>query len=357
VRNVDNHRDPLLERLLPGTLHARAADAPSDACLDAEAAAAWADETLAPHERSTAEAHAAGCARCQALLAALVRTSPPTAVHSWFRLPTLAWLAPVTAVAAGLIVWMILPPRATLAPSDRVLSRSEVVATAPAAQPRASAPQASSNQAATAPAERMRQAPAASPNRESRDALEKAAPASAPATAFADASAAATPPPPAPAAPEPPAASAAAPAASTGAPARSAAQTPAPPATVAETAALRAEFTTESVMARRVDAARQPAVIISTNRSYRWRIAADGDVLRSIDGESPSPFVCWLVGPGGTVLLSTDGRSWRALPFQEKVDLVSVRATDDKTATVTAADRRAFSTTDRGVTWTPVPNR
>ena len=36
-------------------------------------------------------------------------------------------------------------------------------------------------------------------------------------------------------------------------------------------------------------------------------------------GSSPSPSVCWLVGPSGTVLLSTDGRSWRRVAFPETV--------------------------------------
>jgi photosystem II stability/assembly factor-like uncharacterized protein len=61
--------------------------------------------------------------------------------------------------------------------------------------------------------------------------------------------------------------------------------------------------------------------------------------------------VCWLVGRAGTVLLSTDGRSWQRLAFPEAVNLVSVTATDTKTATVTASDGRRFSTTDGGVTW------
>ena len=80
--------------------------------------------------------------------------------------------------------------------------------------------------------------------------------------------------------------------------------------------------------------------IVSSNPGSRWRIVPDGAVQRSADGgstwqtqqtgvavtliagASPSPSVCWLVGPGGIVLLSTDGRSWRRLPFPEMTDLV-----------------------------------
>jgi photosynthesis system II assembly factor YCF48-like protein len=371
VRNVDNDRDRLIERLLPETL--RGATAPSDACLDAETAAAWADDTLSPRERSTGEAHAAGCARCQALLATLVRTSPPTAAHSWFRLPTLAWVAPLTAVAAGLIVWTILPPRATLAPADRVVSRSGPVATAPAAPPVASAPPATSEAASASTGSAM-EARAADQRRELRDALEKTEPASTRARAFADAGRGSAGPPAAPAMPER-SADKAAPPVPAAAPAPSAAEAVAPLAETVTVAPMAARAATGSLVARQLDAVRQQAVIVSPNPSHRWRIAADGVVLHSIDGgstwetqhtgasvtltagASPSPSICWLVGPGGLVLLSTDGRSWQALPFKENVDLLSVRATDDKIATVTAAGGGSFSTTDRGVTWTPLPNR
>ena len=375
MKNVDSDRDRLIERLLPEMLHARAANAHSDECLDAEAAAAWADDTLGPHERSTAEAHAAGCARCQALLAAMVRTSPPAAVHSWFRLPALAWLAPLTAVAAGLIVWMMVPPRASVAPADRVVSRNEVAATSPAGEPVASPPPATNKPLASTPTERMREARAANQNNELRAALEKTKPASAPARSLADASRGATAPPAAPDEPERSSAYQAAAPVPPAAPAPSAAQQVAPLAEAVTVAPLAARAATGNVRARYLDAGRTQAAIISTNPRHRWLIAADGVVLHSIDGgstwetqqtgasvtltagASPSPSICWLVGPGGLVLLSTDSRSWLALPFQEKVDLVSVRATDDKTATVTAAGGRSFSTTDRGVTWTPLSNR
>ncbi|MEP6919243.1 MAG: glycosyl hydrolase, partial [Acidobacteriota bacterium] len=59
------------------------------------------------------------------------------------------------------------------------------------------------------------------------------------------------------------------------------------------------------------------------------------------------------VGRAGTVLLSSDGASWRIRPFPAGVDLVSVRATDANIATVTATDGRRFSTADGGLTWSP----
>jgi photosystem II stability/assembly factor-like uncharacterized protein len=112
---------------------------------------------------------------------------------------------------------------------------------------------------------------------------------------------------------------------------------------------------------------------VSSNPASRWRILPRGAVQRSADGGatwetqntgvsealsagvSPSPSVCWLVGPGGIVLLSTDGRSWKRVAFPEAVRLVAVRATDDLTARVTTADGREFVTEDGGRTWTKAP--
>jgi len=110
-------------------------------------------------------------------------------------------------------------------------------------------------------------------------------------------------------------------------------------------------------------------VIVSVVHNTQWQIMPDGMVQRSIDGgatwtqstrasvaptagASPSPLVCWLVGPQGLVLLTTDGTSWKRLAFPEAIALTRVQASDEKTATVTAANGRTFSTTDGGVTWT-----
>ena len=62
------------ERLLRDTLRSRMSDEPGG-CLDAETLAAWADGTLSRAERRLAEGRAAGCARCQSMLAAMA-TAP-----------------------------------------------------------------------------------------------------------------------------------------------------------------------------------------------------------------------------------------------------------------------------------------
>ncbi len=110
-------------------------------------------------------------------------------------------------------------------------------------------------------------------------------------------------------------------------------------------------------------------VIVSSNPAIRWRIIDGGAVQHTSDsgatwqtqqtgatetltaGSSPSPSVCWLVGPAGTVVISTDNRSWRRVVFPEAVPLIGVKATDDLTATVTAADGSTFATIDGGATW------
>ncbi|HVQ41561.1 MAG TPA: zf-HC2 domain-containing protein [Vicinamibacterales bacterium] len=69
-------------------------------------------------------------------------------------------------------------------------------------------------------------------------------------------------------------------------------------------------------------------------------------------GSAPANTVCWLAGRAGTVLLSTDGTTFRQVTKPADADLVSVRATDARSATVRTIDGRTFTTTDGGLTWT-----
>ncbi len=374
VKKVESDRDRLIERLLPAAMRARDTAAP-DACVDAETAAAWADAALDPRERAIVETHAANCERCRALLAMLVRTNPPAPPTSWFRASVLAWAAPLTAAAAALVVWTMMPPRAATVRVERTAS---VDAAAPAPAP---SPSPSIAPPAPAPLARAEPAPRARPDverradvqrkerREKQELADSGRDQSAPL-------AQALPPVAAPAAPAP--APATAPLAANKAVA--AGPPPAAPPSADERVASRAALAgaaqsaarplAESTTMRQFRAAAPPALIVSTNSRSRWLIGANGVVQHSTDGgstwetqqtgasvtltagASPAASICWLVGPGGVVLLSTDGRSWRTLPFGEKIDLVSVRATDEKSATVTAAGGRTFTTTDGGQTWT-----
>jgi photosystem II stability/assembly factor-like uncharacterized protein len=68
---------------------------------------------------------------------------------------------------------------------------------------------------------------------------------------------------------------------------------------------------------------------------------------------SPSPNVCWVVGRGGVVRVSTNRQAWQAIRFLDMTDLSGVQASDARTATVTTADGRSFRTADGGTTWMP----
>jgi hypothetical protein len=373
-----------IDHLLSDTLGARAAATPPTPCLDAETAAAFVDETLSAHERSGAEAHAADCARCQAVLAALARTTPPAVARAWWRRPAIAWLAPLTVAATAVIIWVTVPRRTNNEPavqSVREGARSvasdsrrtpETAAAAPlgsqsargsAAVPfGAPVPDAKQERDRTTPRKTLPEATRPSALADSRVMAQPAAP-GAPAAAearSADAPRASAPLPQA--APQPSGASAAS-GANLTAPAE-----PASRPTPAETVIVTTEATGRA-LARRFDAALD-MVIASSNPISRWRIGTGGVVQHSADGgltwqtqstgvsvtltagSSPSPLVCWLVGPAGLVLLSTDeGRSWQRLAFPAAIDLTSVRATDDNAATVVTSDGRTFSTSDRGRNW------
>lgn len=393
-------------RLLRDALQARmSGDSPH--CLDPETLAAWADDTLSRRERAAIEAHAASCARCQAMLAAMARTTLPAPPRSWFRASIVGWALPVTA-AVALLVWILAPPRmrAPSAPAANAVAVSGLPAgkadavTTPNAAPadalrdtterpptgssasasgqRQLGPASSSGDALTTDLRAKKEGRRSRAGREgeaqesdkvaareetaagvtSRDA--KALPSQARVAQPAE--------PPAPPPPAPPSAAA------TPAPAPSAPPAAAPASGLA---GRLARSSAQDAAARggngeRLSIApqRQMAiVIVSVVHNTQWQIMPDGMVQRSIDGgatwtqstrasvaptagASPSPLVCWLVGPQGLVLLTTDGTSWKRLAFPEAIALTRVQASDEKTATVTAANGRTFSTTDGGVTWT-----
>ncbi len=80
--------------------------AQADDCLDAETLAAWAEGLLEGPQRATAEAHASNCARCQAMLAVMVRTTPAAAASTGSPLRKwLMMLGPPMAAAAAVALW------------------------------------------------------------------------------------------------------------------------------------------------------------------------------------------------------------------------------------------------------------
>src|SRR5579885_1453009 len=79
-----------------------------------------------------------------------------------------------------------------------------------------------------------------------------------------------------------------------------------------------------------------------------------GDVSWNADllaGAAPGPDVCWVVGRGGDIYLTTDGSQWRKIPPPAELDFVGVSATNARTAVVIAADGRRFRTKNGGRSW------
>lgn len=356
------NRDPAIERLLRETLAGSGGER-TDECLVPETLAAWMDGTLDGRARTLAEAHAAGCARCQALVAAMARTEPPAcpersrgvAERSRLSFPAWRWLVPLTAAAAAVVIWVVVPDR-----SEEQRSALPAPATAAARTP---APSSASAATVTAPPatdttpSRVDSLAAATPDRKPQ-----AAPKAEPTdrvvggtrfrglTVPPEADVAAAAPPTNPAAPQP--------------------APPPPPAAPTTTLAARQGAPAAAARMERAFADAAEIVIPSPDANVRWRILPNhSEVQRSVDGgatwsnqnpgvaaaltagSAPSPAVCWVVGSRGTVLLTTDGATWNARAFPEPIDLTSVRAADDKTAIVTAADGRRFSTSDGGQTW------
>jgi hypothetical protein len=375
VTNQKPDRDQTIDRLLAG----RAARTPDDvtaACLDADTLAAWADDALDAGALAAAEAHAAGCARCQAMLAAMARTEPlvpAQAAAPWWK-PAFRWAVPLTAAAAAVLVWAIVPQRdggvavrqvsenaETAAPPTVSTSPKESAAVAAAPPTSADNPSARremqtlaeakdvdlSRQSANLSRRSAEGTKTEGAKAEDANAADKKNPVSADARTEALGRRADSPPP------------SEVRAERTRAAAESAVAAPAAPA---------------APMAKTFSFGAPETVIVSSNPASRWRILQGGQVQHSADGGStwqtqttgvsetlsggfsPLPSVCWLVGPKGIVLRTIDGRSWTRVGFPEVVPLASIRATDADSAVVTTEDGRQFATEDGGRSWQRRPD-
>jgi hypothetical protein len=386
---TDHQREDAIDRLLRSSLERSAQPAPTSVCVDAETLAAWIDGSLSGEELSTAEHHAAGCARCQAMLASMARTAPEPAARPAWRTLTSRWLVPIVATATALFLWIAVdrdrtapvanPSKPSVPPSFAAPSpeasprRPGAPADQPDRQPLPALIAPESRQAVDSVAPRLnpREKPA-DPRLNSRlepraaevPRLDKLAAAETP-------GAMSSPPPPIGRSPVP-----------SPPPAVPSAEPSPPTAGLSErvtTAADTALGQAGASRARQID-------IVSPEPAFRWRLLGPATIQRSTDGgatwttqsglgpglglaareqvaipmvlttgSAPARDICWIVGRAGVVLLSSSGTAWQRRPFPEAADLTAVRAVDARTAVVTAADGRQFSTADGGATWLKIP--
>jgi len=364
-------RDRSIEEMLRRSASRSAGD-PSGRCLDAETLAEWIDGDLNAADVSAAEAHVSSCARCQQVVAAIVRTTPSTSIVIpwWRRGWAIGALVPLTAAATALAIWIATPDvqRREASPvAARQVPPAAVVVPPPARE----RPQEEQRRLQEAAPARPQTAPQTAGTR-AKDGLRNETSGrydgklEASNNARRDLVAGGVPAPAAPAAPPSPAtaqsgaaASATALEAQAATAFRDAAAAPQREGTLAKSDALaKSAF------------ARAPAEIVSPDQSVRWRPGASGSIHRSIDGgatwtaltsgatddltagSAPSSAVCWIVGRRGTVLVTADGVQWRRVTFPEPVDLTAIQANDLANATVIAGDGRRFRTADGGQTWT-----
>jgi photosynthesis system II assembly factor YCF48-like protein/putative zinc finger protein len=333
----------------------------SSGCVDVDMLAAWGEGTLSSRDRAVLESHAATCARCQAMLAAMAKTAPPLA-RKWWQAATVRWLVPIAVCSAlAIVVWTNVPvgrQAPAVRPSERGGGRGGLSAVRPVSETQPTEV-ASAAPAPKAAGKLERPLPAESKPAERRAAAKQLDALSEVVTV--------------PSLQAPAAASSTVQPAPSVAPDVAARDTLAAPS-VPMTAELRSAArgragVAASARPEGLRTSATPLEIPSPNRNIRWRIVTGTSVERSTDGgitwqvqstgaavrlvagAAPSPTTCWLVGASGVVLVSQDGQAWQRVAFPEAIDLTAVLATDGSNATVTAADGRAFSTTDGGKTW------
>jgi Photosynthesis system II assembly factor YCF48 len=128
-----------------------------------------------------------------------------------------------------------------------------------------------------------------------------------------------------------------------------------------------------SLVLETVEDRKAQTIVRSPDPQVLWRISSGRFVARSADagatwhtqwtnanaqvvaGAATSVETCWLVGRGGIILLTTDGKKWKTVSPPADVDFVNVAATDASSATVTTSEGRQFTTSDRGKHWAPAP--
>ena len=310
---ADRGFDRTLAAFLRGELSAGGEGCPSPAIL-----AALYEGALTPGERERVDQHLAGCGRCQAQSAALVRLDPePASTLAAKASPTAAptrrrswgWLAAPVALAATAVLAVLSHQRTSPTPQDA----RDVIGAPPNA---ASPPERDAEADRTSPG-----ASTAAPLLEQRAPSEDG---------------------------------------DRGLAARPATPESAPLLAPKEERRDSAEPSTAAAMADQIIAKTSPRVVwrvrgSSIERSDdgggTWRPQHSGTTRGLAGGSAPSAQVCWVVGAAGTVLRTTDGEHWQAASPPTDADLVAIRAADAMNATAEAANGRRFSTADGGRKW------
>lgn len=340
-------RDQSIDRLLRQTFAASQADV-SDSCLDAESIAAWSDGLLSGQALAAAESHVADCPRCRAIVGTMARATTVVREPEPVRRRWLMWAAPLTAAAA--IAAMVFAIRHESGRRPELIAESErrndtVIVERPSAgnQSREVAPAPQTEQP-SARVERDRalsdgrnQAPGQRQEQESQSRrlsevdqqADKVEPlARADSSSAAAAAAPASPPPP---------------------PARETAQRRSVDAFAAKLSSAGVVITSPNPAIRFRLAGRN--IERTDDGGSSWETVLSGAPGDLTAGAAPSDTVCWVVGRAGVIFLSIDGRRFSRVPFAQTTDLISVRASDAQTASVSTGDGRTFTTADAGTTW------
>jgi hypothetical protein len=318
--NADHDRDRAVDQALKATLGRRAGGSITPACLDAETVAAWMDGGLDAQGVAMAEAHAASCARCQALIGTLARATPKVVAESATPVRLWRWwLAPLAAGAAAVTLWMVVPTdRYTAPPQEKEIQAAPEPPKAPARDTATPA-----EPEAPAVARQQKTAPAAGKDSQESNKLADSA---ARANVARDAAA------------------------------FNESKRKAEALMKQDTAGERRDRAEPKALEEQAPApaaarpAAAPPAEAAAIGQLRAQIALPGGV-QITSNSSPSPGIIWFVGRGGVVLLSVDGQTVTRLPFPETTDLTAVTASSAQIAVVTTVDGRMFRTEDGGKTW------
>ncbi|HEY6394319.1 MAG TPA: zf-HC2 domain-containing protein, partial [Candidatus Binataceae bacterium] len=343
MNSIQKNSDAL-DRVLQHAMSAETVEA-TPLCPGAGVIAAYFDRSLNSAERIDFERHLAGCAHCQAMLAALVRTDTSVAEPKYGVARLGGWRVAAPALAAVLATIFVIgvfrhnaresEQLAALSKSQRPAARNEFAKESPI---REQSPPAVGElaQNETPPAAKQEQAQRASqigakPKAEERRPespqmyrMQQPLPVR-----------------PGPGVPAP---------ASVAAGASALAGAPAP--TIRDQIAARqmaGMARTESAIAPSAGKVSSLVTIAAPDGSEFWIVGRNGTVYRRdargmtrvssgvatdlVSGTSPAPQVCWIVGRAGTILRTTDGSHFDKIQSPTPTDLISIAATNADSAT------------------------